>query len=165
MGKKKPPVTAAVRILRQHNIDFVEHVFDYKPSGGTNHAARMLGIDEHQIVKTLIMQDEREKPLVVLMHGGYQVSTKQLARTLDVKSINSCDPHVANKHSGYQVGGTSPFGTRQNMPVFIEASILELSAIYINGGKRGYLLEMRSDAFRKAFDALNTALVNVAIAH
>lgn len=132
--------TPATQLLRKQGITFTEHPYTYEEHGGTTVSARELGVDEHQVVKTLIMQDEAAKPLIVLMHGDCKVSTKNLARQIPCKSVEPCKPEVANKHSGYLVGGTSPFATRKTMPVFVEASILELEKIYINGGRRGYLL-------------------------
>jgi Cys-tRNA(Pro) deacylase len=140
MAQDKYPVTPAIRVLRQHKIDFSHHPYEYEERGGTAVSARELGVDEHCVIKTLIMEDEAKNPLIVLMHGDREVSTKNLARHLGVKTISPCTPEVANRHSGYTVGGTSPFGTRKNMPVYAEASILELDTIYINGGKRGYLV-------------------------
>lgn len=140
MAKEKPPVTAAVRVLRAHKVDFTDHLYEYEEHGGTAVSARELGVPEHAVVKTLIMEDEAKKPLVVLMHGDLKVSTKELARAIGVKSIVPCNPETANRHSGYMVGGTSPFGTRKEMPVYMEQSILDLERIYINGGKRGYLV-------------------------
>lgn len=132
--------TPATQLLRKQGITFTEHPYTYEEHGGTTVSARELGVDEHQVVKTLIMQDEAAKPLIVLMHGDRKVSTKNLARQIPCKSVEPCKPEIANKHSGYLVGGTSPFATRKAMPVFVEASILELEKIYINGGRRGYLL-------------------------
>lgn len=132
--------TPATQLLRKQGITFTEYPYTYEEHGGTTVSARELGVDEHQVVKTLIMQDEAAKPLIVLMHGDRKVSTKNLARQIPCKSVEPCKPEVANKHSGYLVGGTSPFATRKAMPVFVEASILELEKIYINGGRRGYLL-------------------------
>ena len=140
MAKEKSPVTAAIRVLREQRVAFSEHPYDYQDKGGTAVSARELGVDEHCVIKTLIMEDERQQPLIVLMHGDRQVSTKELARVLGVKSIAPCAPTVADKHSGYQVGGTSPFGTRKAMPVYVEETILALAKIYINGGKRGFLI-------------------------
>ena len=142
MPKEKIPVTQAIRVLRQEKVDFVDHLYEYEEKGGTAVAARELGLEEHSTVKTLIMEDEDKNPLVVLMHGDLHVSTKELARLIGVKTISPCAPETASKHSGYMVGGTSPFGTKRAMPVYMEQSIGELSRIYINGGKRGYLLEM-----------------------
>jgi Cys-tRNA(Pro) deacylase len=121
-------------------VAFTEHAYEYVDHGGTAESSRQLGVDEHSVVKTLVMQDERAQPLIVLMHGDRQVSTKALAREIGVKSVEPCKPEVAQRHSGYLVGGTSPFGTKKAMPVFVEASILALEKICINGGKRGYLV-------------------------
>ena len=141
---KKPHVseTPATALLRQRGVAFVEHVYEYVERGGTSESARQLGWDEHAVVKTLVMQDERAQPLIVLMHGDRQVSTKNLARQIGAKSVEPCKPEVANRHSGYLVGGTSPFGTRKAMPVYVEQSILDLPRILINGGRRGYLVEI-----------------------
>jgi Cys-tRNA(Pro) deacylase len=132
--------TPATAWLREHGIAFTEHVYEYVERGGTAESARQLGIDEHAIVKTLVMQDERGAPLVVLMHGDAEVSTKNLARQIGAKTVEPCTPEAAQRASGYQVGGTSPFGTRKVMPVYVEATILELPRICINGGRRGYLV-------------------------
>lgn len=153
MAKEKTPVTAAVRALRAANVPFTHHPYPYEEHGGTAVSARELGVDEHCVVKTLVMEDDRKKPLVVLMHGDRQVSTKALARLLGVKTIAPCAPATANRHSGYLVGGTSPFGTRNAMPVYIEASILELPKIYINGGQRGYLVGMDPKDAARILDA------------
>ena len=141
MAKKdKVSETPAIALLRRHGVVFTEHIYDYLEHGGAQHSAEVLGMDAFSVVKTLIMQDQDAKPLVVLMHGNRKVSTKNLARQLGLKSIEPCTPEVANRHSGYLVGGTSPFATRRDMPVFIEQSILSLPRICINGGKRGYLI-------------------------
>ncbi|HVY05953.1 MAG TPA: Cys-tRNA(Pro) deacylase [Burkholderiales bacterium] len=140
MSREKAPVTAAVRELRDNKVAFSDHLYEYEEKGGTAVSARELGVDEHAVVKTLVMEDEDKHPMVVLMHGDLKVSTKELARIIGVKTIAPCNPDVANKHSGYVVGGTSPFGTRRKMPVYMEESILGLPKIYINGGKRGYLV-------------------------
>jgi len=132
--------TPATQWLRRQKLAFSEHAYDYVEHGGTAESARQLQVDEHQVVKTLVMQDEQKKPLIMLMHGDRKVSTKQLARQIGRKSIEPCDVEVAQRHSGYQVGGTSPFGLRKAMPVYVEASILDLPKIYINGGRRGFLL-------------------------
>lgn len=132
--------TPATQFLTRHGVVFSEHPYRYQEHGGTAVSARELGIDEHHVVKTLIMQDEAAKPLVVLMHGDCTVSTKNLARQIGCKSVTPCTPEVASRHSGYQIGGTSPFSTRKAMPVYLEHSILELGKIYINGGRRGYLV-------------------------
>ena len=158
--KNKSFVTAAVRVLREHDMQFGEFVFPYEERGGTALGAESLQVAEHMLIKTLIMEDHHKRPLIVLMHGDRRVSTKQLARLLNVKSISPCDPCVANKHSGYLVGGTSPFGTRRATPIYMETSILELPEIYINGGRRGYLLKMSSYDMRKV---LQPTLVSVAV--
>jgi Cys-tRNA(Pro) deacylase len=138
----KHPVTAAVRVLRDHEVPFTHHPYEYEERGGTEVSARELGVDEHAVIKTLIMEDDAKKPMIVLMHGDREVSTKNLARHLGVKSVVPCDPATADRHSGYQVGGTSPFGTRKPMPVYMQRTIAGLPRIYINGGKRGYLVGM-----------------------
>ncbi|MBI3149482.1 MAG: Cys-tRNA(Pro) deacylase [Betaproteobacteria bacterium] len=143
MSQEKTPVTSAVRVLRAHQVEFTHHLYNYEEKGGTAVSARELGVDEHAVIKTLVMEDERKEPLVVLMHGDREVSTKKLARLLGVKTVQPCTPAVADRHSGYQVGGTSPFGLRRAMPVYLEASIAELPYLYINGGKRGYLVGMK----------------------
>ncbi len=133
--------TPATQWLRQHGVVFTEHLYDYVEHGGTTESARQLGVDEHAVIKTLVMQDERAQPLVVLMHGDKQVSTKNLARSIGVKSVEPCRPEVAQRHSGYLIGGTSPFGfKRQGVPVYVESSILALPRICINGGRRGFLV-------------------------
>jgi Cys-tRNA(Pro) deacylase len=138
--KDKHPVTAAVRVLREHGVEFTHHPYEYEERGGTAVSAREIGVPEHTVVKTLVMEDDAKRPLVVLMHGDREVSTKNLARALGVKSIAPCDPIVADRHSGYQVGGTSPFGTRRAMPVYKQRTIADLPKVYVNGGKRGYLV-------------------------
>ena len=140
--KDKHPVTPAVRVLREHGVEFTHHPYEYEERGGTAVSARELGVDEHAVIKTLVMEDDAKKPLVVLMHGDREVSTKNLARHLHVKTIAPCAPAVADRHSGYQVGGTSPFGTRRAMPVYMQRTIADLPRVYINGGKRGYLVGM-----------------------
>jgi len=142
MAKKPTHVseTPATQLLRRHGVAFTEHVYDYVEHGGTEESSRQLGVPEHEVVKTLVMQDERGDPLVVLMHGDRQVSTKNLARQIGAKSVEPCKPEVAQRHSGYQVGGTSPFGTRRAMRVYVEDSVLALPRILINGGRRGYLV-------------------------
>jgi len=132
--------TPATKFLRQHGVAFTEHVYDYVEHGGTAESALQLGVPEHEVVKTLVMQDERAQPLIVLMHGDKQVSTKNLARQIGAKSVEPCKPEVAQRHSGYMVGGTSPFGLRKAMPVYVEATALALERICINGGRRGYLV-------------------------
>jgi Cys-tRNA(Pro) deacylase len=140
MGRDKVAATAAVRELRANNVEFSDHLYAYEEKGGTAVSARELGVAEHAVVKTLVMEDQGRKPLLVLMHGDLKVSTKELARIIGVKTVSPCSPETANRHSGYVVGGTSPFGTRKKMPVYMEESILELPKIYINGGRRGYLV-------------------------
>ena len=142
MSKDKHPVTAAVRVLREHGVAFTHHPYEYQERGGTEVSARELGVSEHAVIKTLVMEDDAKRPLVVLMHGDREVSTKSLARTLGVKTISPCEPAVADRHSGYQVGGTSPFGTRRAMPVYMQRTIADLPYLYINGGRRGYLVGM-----------------------
>lgn len=158
--ESKAPVTAAVRALRAAKVPFTDRLYAYEEKGGTAVSSRELGVDEHAVVKTLIMEDEAKNPLVVLMHGDRQVSTKELARVLGVKAISPCTPETAQRHTGYLVGGTSPFGTRRRMPVCLEETILDLPRIYINGGKRGYLVEMDP---RDAVKLLDPTLVRVAI--
>jgi len=140
MAREKYPVTAAIRQLRDARVAFSEHLYAYEERGGTAVSARELGVDEHCVIKTLIMEDDRQQPLIVLMHGDCQVSTRELARLIGARSITPCSPAIADKHSGYQVGGTSPFGTKRPMPVYIEETILQLPKIYLNGGKRGFLV-------------------------
>ena len=132
--------TQATQLLKANKVAFTEHPYEYLEHGGAMHSAEVLGLDPFTVVKTLVMQDQDAKPLIVLMHGNRKVSTKQLARQIGAKSVEPCAPEVASRHSGYQVGGTSPFGTRRAMPVFIEKSILELPRIALNGGRRGYLI-------------------------
>jgi len=160
MGKVKAPVTPAVRALRAAAVDFTDHLYDYEEYGGTTVSARELGVDEHAVVKTLIMEDDAKNPMIVLMHGDRKVSTKELARTLGVKSVSPCSPETANRHSGYLVGGTSPFGTRKQMPVYLEKTVLDLGRIYINGGKRGYLVGIKPDDVLRMLDPV---LVQVGI--
>ena len=134
--------TPATAFLAKHGVKYTEHEFEYKEHGGTSHSSTSLGVPEHHVVKTLIMEDEKGDPLVVLMHGDRKVSTKELARQAGVKRIAPCKPEAATRHSGYLIGGTSPFGTRKDMRVFLERSVLDLPVIYINSGRRGYLLGM-----------------------
>jgi len=150
----------AVRALRSHDVPFVAHLYTWEPRGGTRASAEHLGVDEHLVIKTLIFEDERKQPLCILMHGDREVSAKNLARTLGKKSVAPCPPDVADRHSGYQVGGTSPFGLKRAMPIYVERSILELPRIYINGGARGFLVEIApSDLAR----VLRPVAVDVAI--
>jgi Cys-tRNA(Pro) deacylase len=160
MSKDKSPVTSAIRVLRDYGISFSEHTYAYVDRGGTAEGARQLGFDEHSLVKTLIMEDELKKPFIGLMHGDREVSVKELARIIRVKRITPCTPEIAQKHSGYMVGGTSPFGTRKVMPVYMEETILKLPKIYINGGKRGYLVGIDPKELLRVFKPI---LVKVAI--
>ena len=132
--------TPATQVLKRRAVFYSEHVYDYVDNGGTAESSRQLAVDEHQVVKTLVMEDDTAQPLIVLMHGDMQVSTKNLAREIGVKSVEPCKPEVAQRHSGYLVGGTSPFGLRKAMPIYVEATVLELQRICINGGRRGYLI-------------------------
>ncbi|MDB5887933.1 MAG: aminoacyl-tRNA deacylase, partial [Rhodocyclales bacterium] len=156
---EKTPVTAAVGMLRQHQAVFSDHLYEYEEKGGTAVSSRELGVEEHAVIKTLVMEDERKRPLIVLMHGDREVSTKNLARHIGVKTISPCSPETASRHSGYMVGGTSPFGMRKAMPVYMERSIVDLPKIYINGGKRGYLVGITPQV---VVDILKPALVNAA---
>lgn len=142
MAKDRVPVTNAIRVLREHGVAYTEHPYAYEERGGTAVSARELGVPEHQCIKTLVMEDDAKRPLIVLMHGDREVSTKNLARLIGVKSVQPCAPAVADRHSGYQVGGTSPFGTRKPMPVYAQATIADLPYLYINGGRRGLLVGM-----------------------
>ncbi len=155
----KTPVTLAIRTLQAAKVPFTPHLYDYEERGGTQVSARELGVDEHSVIKTLIMESEAKVPFIVLMHGDYQVSTKELARVLGAKTVTACIPDKADRYSGYQVGGTSPFGTKRPMAVYMEESILALPRIYINGGKRGFLLGMDPKDVQKV---LSPTLVTVA---
>jgi Cys-tRNA(Pro) deacylase len=140
--REHAPETPATTFLRQHNVSFTEHLYNYVERGGTAESAKQLGADEHAVVKTLVIEDQDAKPLLILMHGDRQVSLKNFARQIGAKKIDPCKPDVAQRHTGYQVGGTSPFGTRKNLPVYVERSILALPSIYINGGHRGFLVQI-----------------------
>ena len=140
MSKDKTPGTPAVRQLRAASVQFTDHAYEYEEKGGTAVSARELGVPEHAVIKTLVMEDESRTPLIILMHGDLKVSTRELARIAGVKTIVPCNPETAHRHSGYTVGGTSPFGTRRKMPVYMEETVLALPKIYINGGRRGYLV-------------------------
>ena len=160
MARERLPVTAAVRVLRAHGVAFTDHPYAYEERGGTAVSARELGVHEHAVIKTLVMEDEARRPLVVLMHGDRAVSTRELARVMGVKTITPCSPETADRHSGYQVGGTSPFGTRRPMPVYLQRTILDLPRVWINGGRRGYLVGMDpADLVR----VLGPTLVSVAV--
>ncbi len=160
MTKHSSPSTPATRLLRARGVAFSEHHYRYEEHGGTRVSARELNVDEHAVVKTLVMEDENGRPLVVLMHGDREVSTRQLARAIGARSVVPCKPEVANRHSGYLVGGTSPFGTRKAMPIYMEKGILDLPTVYINGGSRGFLLGM---APRDLVAVLSPTLVEVGI--
>ncbi len=161
MAHDKTPMTAAVRALRQAGVAFSDHPYAYVEHGGTAEFAAQAGVEEHEVVKTLVLEDEAKKPFVVLMHGDRQVSTKELARVLGVKSVHPCAPEVAERHSGYQIGGTSPFGLRKPLPVYVEATVLDLPRIYVNGGKRGFIVGL---APRDLVRVLKPTPVKVAIA-
>jgi Cys-tRNA(Pro) deacylase len=148
----KVPVTMAVRTLRHAGIDFVPHLYRYEPGGGATAGAAALGVDPHLVIKTLIMETEDGDPLIVLMHGDREVSTKKLARLIGCRRVRPCDPDVANRHSGYLVGGTSPFGTRRTMPAYAPGTLLEVPVVYLNGGSRGFLVELSPAAIVSALD-------------
>jgi len=152
------PITPAIRVLRQHKIDFEPHVFDYVEKGGTKHSSQILGVDEHSIIKTLVFETNEKKPLIVLMHGDLQVSTKELARIIKVKTVAPVTPEKANKLTGYIVGGTSPFGTKTKMPIYAEKTIFDLEKIYINGGKRGFLVSIESKILREVLQIEETEI-------
>lgn len=139
---KKPPVTPAVRALRDAEVDFEGHRYEYEERGGTRVSSQALGVDEHQVIKTLVFEDDQKRPLIVLMHGDLEVSAKSLARVANLKSTAPCSPAVAEKHTGYKVGGTSPFGLRKPVPIYAEGSIRDLDRLFINAGARGYLVSM-----------------------
>ncbi len=160
MNKDKSPVTAAIRVLRDNRVVFTEHTYKYVDRGGTAESSQQLGLDEHSLVKTLIMEDELKKPFIVLMHGDREVSTKELARIIGVKRVAPCTPETAQRHSGYMVGGTSPFGAKKTMPVYMEETVCDLPKIYINGGKRGYLVGIDP---KDIMPVLNPILVKAAI--
>lgn len=156
----KFPVTPAIRQLRQEKVEFDNHLYEYEEKGGTKVSARELQVDEFIVIKTLVLEDERKQPLIVLMHGNKHVSTKKLARDLGLKTITPCSPDIAEKHTGYQVGGTSPFGTRKTVPIYAEKTLFDLPKIYINGGKRGFLVSLNPQELRRV---LKPVLVEVAI--
>jgi Cys-tRNA(Pro) deacylase len=159
MAKEKLPVTQAVRALKEHGVDYILRPYHYREKGGTGVAAAELGVDEHQVIKTLVMEDEAGDPFLILMHGDREVSTKNMARFLGVKTVRPCDPDTANRHTGYVVGGISPFGTRKALKVYVEVSVLELPRIFINAGKRGLLAEMSPGELARV---LKSMPVNVA---
>ena len=150
MQKTDYPITPAVRMLREKKIAFEPHLYDYKERGGTSRSAEELGLDEHTVIKTLVMETEKREPLIILMHGDREVSTKELARAIGAKSVSVCDQATAQKQTGYMVGGTSPFGTRKAMTVYVEKTIFDLPKIYINGGKRGFLVSIDPNDLRVA---------------
>jgi Cys-tRNA(Pro) deacylase len=152
-SKEHAPETPATLYLRQHNVTFTEHLYNYIEHGGTAESAKQLGVDEHAVVKTLVMQDQDAKPLIILMHGDCQVSLKKFARQIGAKKVEPCKPEVAQRHTGYQVGGTSPFGTRKSLPVYVERSILAILSIYINGGCRGFLVQISPNVLTELLHA------------
>jgi Cys-tRNA(Pro) deacylase len=160
MSATKFPITLAIRALRAENVPFEPRLYAWQEHGGTEHSSAALGVDEHWVIKTLIFEDEQKQPLCVLMHGDREVSAKGLARLMGKKSVGPCRPEVADRHSGYQVGGTSPFGLRRTMKVFMERSILDAPTIYINGGARGFLIAIDP---RDAARVLSPTLVDVAV--
>ena len=160
MAKEKIdyPITPAVRVLRDKKIAFEPHLYNYKEHGGTAHTASELGADHRAVIKTLVMETEKREPLIILMHGDREVSTKELARKLGAKSVSPCEPETAQKHTGYMVGGTSPFGTRKAMKVYAEQTIFDLPKIYINGGKRGFLVSIDPDDLRVALPIIEVSV-------
>ena len=160
MAKEKIPVTPAIRLFKQANVNFTPHLYSYEERGGTAVSARELGVEEYHVIKTLVMEDEQRRPLIVLMHGDLEVSTKELARVIGVKTITPCNSDRAFKQTGYQIGGTSPFATRNKMPVYIEKTILDIKEIYINGGKRGFLVSVTPQVI---VDLLKPTMVEVGI--
>ena len=159
MAKQNLPSTPALLALRAAGVAFVPHLYPYVEKGGTHHSAAALGVDEHQVIKTIVLETGDDKPFICLMHGDRQISTKQLARTLGEKTVQPCDPDTAHRHTGYLVGGTSPFGMRKPLPVYVERTVLDLPVIYINGGARGLLVEV---APRVLTDLLGAVPVDVA---
>ena len=143
------PITPAIRVLREKKVEFTPHIFEYVEKGGTKHSAQVLGVDEHSVIKTLVFETNEKKPLIVLQHGDLQVSTKELARVIKVKTISPVTPEKANKLTGYLVGGTSPFGAKTQMPIYAEKTIFNLEKIYINGGKRGFLVLINPQVLRE----------------
>jgi len=160
VGKEKASVTPAVRALREHGVEFIESPYRYVEKGGTAVSAQGLGVDEHSVVKTLVMEDEEKHPLIVLMHGDREVSTKEMARLMGVKRVSPCTPETAHRHTGYMVGGISPFGVRKAMPIYMEGTILDLPRIYINGGRRGFLVGLDP---RELVRVLNPTMVSIGI--
>lgn len=160
MAKDKTPVTPATRLLKQAKIDYTTHIYAYEERGGTAVSARELQLEEHHVIKTLVMEDENCNPMIVMMHGDQEVSTKSLARKIGVKTVSPCNADSARKHTGYQVGGTSPFATRKLLPIYMEKTIQSLQTIYINGGKRGFLVGLSP---QDMIDILTPTLVEVGI--
>lgn len=156
----KAPSTNATRLLKQQGVAFTEHLYRYEDKGGTAVSARELGVPEDAVIKTLVFEDDRKQPFIILMHGDREVSTKELARQIGARSVAPCKPEVADKHSGYQVGGTSPFGTRKAMPVYAEGTIFDLERIWINGGSKGFLIELDPSALK---DVLKATAVSVGL--
>lgn len=155
MGKKdKTPVTMAIRALRAARVDFSTHIYRYEERGGTAVSSRELSVDEHTVIKTLVLEDEHRDPLIMLMHGDLEVATGLLAAAIGCKKVTTCDPTTAEKQSGYQVGGTSPFGLRNEMPIYAEASIQKLDRLYVNGGKRGFLVGMAPDELTRVLEPI-----------
>ena len=148
------PITQAIRVLREHKVSFTAHLYDYVDRGGTEHSAAMLGVEEHCVIKTIVLEDDQKQPLICLQHGDYKVSTKNLARARGCKNIGPCSPDTAHRHTGYMVGGTSPFGTRKTLPVYMQRSIEELPMIYINGGKRGFLIGLAPSDLRRVLQPI-----------
>jgi len=160
MAKEKFPTTQAIRALKESGVDFSLHFYKYEEKGGTSVAAKELSVDEHEVIKTLVMEADNGEPFLILMHGNKMVSTKAMARALGVKTVKPCEPQIAHKHTGYFVGGISPFGTRKSLTVYVEASIMELSTMYINAGKKGLLAKMSTGDLKKI---LTLTPVSVAI--
>ncbi|MBN1105824.1 MAG: aminoacyl-tRNA deacylase [Deltaproteobacteria bacterium] len=160
MAKEKHPITQAIRALKEHGASYVLRPYPYQEKGGTPVAARELGVEEHEVIKTLVMEDEAGNPFLILMHGDREVSTKNMARFLAVKNVRPCDPETANRHTGYVVGGISPFGTRKRLRIYVEASILDLPRIFINAGRRGLLAKMSPGELARVLKPLP---VNVAV--
>ncbi|MBI3130717.1 MAG: aminoacyl-tRNA deacylase [Acidobacteria bacterium] len=154
----KAPSTNATRLLKQQGVAFTEHLYRYEEKGGTAVSARELGVPEHAVIKTLIFEDDRKQPFIILMHGDREVSTRELARQIGARSVQPCKPEVADKHSGYQVGGTSPFGTRKTMPVYAEATIFDLPKVHINGGSRGFLLGLEPAALEGVMPVIRVSV-------
>ena len=154
MPKDDYPITPVIRILREKKISFIPYIFKYEEHGGTSFTAEMIGVPENLVVKTLVMETDQKKPLIILMHGDREVSTKQMSRIIGVKQVKPCNASTAQRYTGYQFGGTSPFGTKHPLPVYVEKTILDLQKIYINGGKRGFIIEINPQDLRTAFQIM-----------